>query len=465
MKKKLFCVLAAVCLISFSLTGCSGKNADSTAGTDNGQKQSDVTDAATNGETKTGDTADVNEDGTVNNPENVKVEEGKLVFWSLFSGGDGTFMDSIISDYNTTDPTMGVQSIMLVWGDYYTKLQTAVAAKKGPDIGVSHVSKLPELVEQGVVIPIDDYAQELGVDWSQYTDTTKNSVTFDGSTYAMPLDTHAEILYYNKDILEKAGVALNADSQLDITTADQFYAILDKIKAVLPDGASPIALTNSGDDPYRLWWAVYFQMGGTSLINEEGTEVTMDKEIAVKSADFVKGLYDKGYVSQGIDDHQAFFQSGQAGICIGGTWATGAFEQTENLNFGAQSFPQLFEKNACWADAHTLIIPYNKDRTEEETKAAVEFIYYVSSKGAVTWAKSGQIPSNKSVLESEDYLSLDYRSDYKGALDTAVLPEKNPNFYSMKDAMITNLNTIWTGQVETTAGIDSLYDELKTNLD
>lgn len=462
MKKKLLCALAAVSLLVFSFAGCAGKDTADTASTDNGQKQTDAADTKENAST---DTVDVNEDGTVNNPENVKTEEGKLVFWSLFSGGDGSFMDSIISDYNKTGPSMGVQSIMLVWGDYYTKLQTAVAAKKGPDIGVSHVSKLPELVEQGVVIPIDDYAKEIGVDWGQYTDTTKNSVTFDGSVYAMPLDTHAEILYFNKDILDKAGVTLNGDGQLDISSEADFYAILDKIKAALPEGASPIALTNSGDDPYRLWWAVYFQMGGPALVNEEGTEVTLDKDIAVKAADFVKGLYDKGYVSQGIDNHQAFFQSGQAGLCIGGTWATGAFEQTENLKFGAQSFPQLFDKNACWADAHTFIIPFNKDRTEEETKAAVEFIYYVSTKGAAAWAKSGQIPSNKSVLESEEYLSMNYRSDYKGALDTAVLPAKNPNFYSMKDAMITNLNTIWTGQADSKTAIDSLYDELKMNLD
>ena len=69
--------------------------------------------------------SDVNEDGTVNNPEAVKVDKNKLVFWSLFSGGDGEFMDKIISDYNGTKPTKEVQSIMLVWGDYYTKLQTA----------------------------------------------------------------------------------------------------------------------------------------------------------------------------------------------------------------------------------------------------------------------------------------------------------------------------------------------------
>ncbi len=45
-------------------------------------------------------------------------------------------------------------------------------------------------------------------------------------------------------------------------------------------------------------------MGGTPLVNEDGTEVTMDKDIAVKAAEFVKSLYDDGYVAEGIDDHQ-----------------------------------------------------------------------------------------------------------------------------------------------------------------
>ena len=163
-----------------------------------------------------------------------------------------------------------------------------------------------------------------------------------------------------------------------------------------------ISLTNNGDDPYRVWWATYFQMGGTPLVNEDGTEVTMDKDIAVKAAEFVKSLYDDGYVAEGIDDHQKFFRSGKAAFYIGGTWGTGALEQTDGLNFGAQPFPQLFDNDSCWADSHTLILPVNPDRTEEETKAAVEFMVAASKDGGATWAGSGQIPANKEVLDSQE---------------------------------------------------------------
>ena len=476
MKRKWLAALLTLTMTAGLLSGCGGggSNAGSTAGTDAPAAEADSQEDSGGGNTEaadaegeaSGDTADVNEDGTVNNPEAVQVDENKLVFWSLFSGGDGGFMDEIIADYNSKGPSKEVQSIMLVWADYYTKLQTAVAAGKGPDIGVSHVSKLPELVDQGVVEPIDSYLEQMGFDMSSvYASNSIDSVTFDGQIYAIPLDTHAEILYYNTDILERAGIALNADGQLDINSWDEFKAIMDQCKAVLEDGETTLSMTNAGDDPYRIWWATYFQMGGTPLVNDDGTEVTLDMDIAKKAAETVKSLFEDGYIIEGIDDHQQLFQSGKAAFATCGTWATGAFEKTENLNFGAQAWPKLFDNDSCWADSHTMILPVNPDRTEEESLAAVVLLVGASGDGGTIWAGSGQIPSNMSVLESDEYLGMPYRSSYKSALQTAVLPSKNPHFYAMKDGIIENLNTYWTNVADVDTAIQGLYDELESNLD
>lgn len=451
MKKRLGALCAATMLAVTALAGCSGAGDAQSSGTESGSAQSGG--------------ADVNEDGTVNNPEAVEVDPNKLVFWSLFSGGDGDFMDQIISDYNATGPTKQVQSVMLVWADYYTKLTTAVATGNGPDIGVSHISKLPELVAKGVVEPIDDYAKAAGTNWSDYPQASLDGVTFDDQHYAIPLDTHAEIMYLNKDFIDKAGIALNADGQLDISSVDDFTKILDTLKGSVGEGNTALSLTQQGDDPYRVWWATYFQMGGTPMVSDDGTEITMDKATAVKAADFVKSLYTNGYVQPGITDHQKMFQEGHAALLFGGTWATGAFEQTEGLNFVPQTFPSLFNgSEAAWADSHVLIIPKNPDRTDEETQAAVDFINYVSSTGALTWAGSGQIPANSTVTDSAEYKALPFRSSYMHEKDVAVLPSKNENFYGLKDAMIRNLDTIWNDQADSTTAIDTMSDEMSSEL-
>ena len=409
--------------------------------------------------------ADVNDDGTVNNPEAVEVDENKLVFWSLFSGGDGSFMDQIIADYNESAPAKQVQSIMLVWADYYTKLQTAVAAGKGPDLGISHASKLPELADQGVVEPLTPYLDELGIDLSTlYAENSIDAVTFDGDIYAIPLDTHPEILYYNTDILSKAGIETNEDGTLDIGSAEEFQALLDQVVPVLEDGQSAISCTNSGDDPYRVWWATYYQMGGTPLISDDGTEITINRDIAIAAAEYIKSLFDDGYIASGITDHQQFFSSGKAAFFFGGTWIVGVLDSTEGLNFDCEMWPQLFDNNSCWADSHTLILPVNPERTEEETLASVQFLAAASAEGGKTWAKSGQIPANQEVLGSEDFTSLPHRNNYKGELEAAKLPSKTPGFYAMKAGMIESLDALWLGEASAEEAIDMLIDELESNI-
>ncbi|MDR0759771.1 MAG: ABC transporter substrate-binding protein [Treponema sp.] len=402
----------------------------------------------------------VNEDGTVNNPEDVVVDPNKLVFWSLFAGGDGAWMDRIVSDFNASGPTRQVQSIMLVWADYYTKFGTAVAARRGPDIGVSHISRLPELVEQGMVIAVDDYAAKAGINWNDFAPAMVEGITFNGKKYAVPLDTHAEILYVNLDKLRAAGITLT-NNQLSIANAAEFKAVMDKIKPTLQPGETVLSLNPQGDDPYRIWWATYFQMGGTPLVNDAGTQITLDQAIAVRAADYIKSLWTDGYILPGIEDQQRFFQEGHAALTYCGTWATGVFGETTGLNFSAQPYPRLFGTNdACWADAHVFTIPTKQARNAANTQAAVDFAFWAASKGGATWAQSGQIPSHIPVQSSPAFTALPYRSGYARAASTAVLPSKNVNFGAIKDAIIQNLNTLWADQATSTVAVQNIISEM-----
>lgn len=407
----------------------------------------------------------VNEDGTVENPEAVKVDENKLVFWSLFSGGDGGFMDQIIADYNATSPAKEVQSIMLVWADYYTKLTTAVATGNGPDIGISHASRIGALINDGVLEPLNPYLDELGVDLTEYySQNALDAVSSDGDIYAIPLDTHAEVLYYNLDVMEKAGVELKEDGTLDINNVDDFNAICEKVKAVMGEGESAVSITSKDDDPWRIWWATYNQMGGTPLMNEDQTDVGMDKDAAKAAAEFVKSLYDNGYALTGIEDHQKFFQAGSAGMLIGGTWALGALEQTEDLNFGEMPWPQLFDQPAVMADQHTFTLPVNPNRTEEESLAAVQFMLGASKDGGATWAQSGQIPACKQVVESEEYLSLPFRKNLVSILDNAAYTVNCPTHLAMEVELKSALNEYWADTIDSDTLVEYMAEAIENNL-
>lgn len=415
-------------------------------------------------ETETEAGIDTNEDGSVNNPEEVKVKEGDLSFWSLFTGGDGEWFGKIADDYNATNPTNPTQVITLVWADYYTKLQTAVATGNGPDMGVSHVSKLTELAQSGAVEPLDDYLDKLDIKLSDYySQANIDAVTIDGSVYAIPLDTHAEVMYYNLDLLKKAGIS--EEDVKNIKSSDDFKTLLQKCKDSLPEDVSPLALTANGDDPFRIWYATYFQMGGSDFTNEDATENTLDTDKAKAAMEYVKSLYDDGYILPGIDDHTALFQSGKAAFLFAGTWVTGVLNDTEGLNFNNADFPQLFDNDACWADSHTLILPVNSDRTEEESLEAVKFLFYASNEGGITWAGSGQIPASSTANQSDAYKKL------KGynvvtELDKAKFAPKCTSYYGGMKVEIQNaLDSFWTGNADADTALQSLGAAVDDNLD
>jgi multiple sugar transport system substrate-binding protein len=197
------------------------------------------------------------------------------------------------------------------------------------------------------------------------------------------------------------------------------------------------------------------------LINSAGNQVTLDKNIAIRAADFVKSLWTDGYILPGIGDHGNIFRAGNAAFVWCGTWETGANSGVSSLKFGAQAFPRLFGTNdACWADAHVFTIPTKQSRNANDTQSSVNFAYWAGTKGAAIWAQSGQIPSYTPALTSSEFTSLPYRSNYASAAAKAVMPPQHVNFGRMKDAIIRNLDLIWTDQANSAAAVDAILSEL-----
>jgi multiple sugar transport system substrate-binding protein len=105
-------------------------------------------------------------------------------------------------------------------------------------------------------------------------------------------------------------------------------------------------------------------------------------------------------------------------------------------------------------------IPTKASRNAADTQAAVNFIAWGSTKGAVTWAESGQIPSYVPALTSSAFSALPHRADYAKAAATAVLPPQDVHFGSMKDSLIKNLDLVWNSQATSAVAIQNILDEI-----
>lgn len=375
--------------------------------------------------------------------------EGKvsLSFWTLFDGGDGANMQALVDEFNKTHPDIEVKNTKLAWGEYYTKLVTAVGNGNGPDIGISHSSRLPDLIDQGVVTELDTPAADAGVDWNSYNQNLLSAVTVDDQHYAVPIDTHAFIMFYNKKLLKEAGLLGEDGKPVLEQSADGFVSFLKTLKEKLPAKVTPFALSNNNDDPFRLWWSLYSQLGGNDVISDDLKSAAIDKEKGIQAADYIQKLYTEGYIKKNDPDFYKNFQSGTAAITMTGVWTTGTWESTKDFEFGAMPIPKFYDQEATWGDSHTIILPLTQDEDEAKRKAAMIFADWVADNGQV-WAKAGHIPSKPSVLEKQEFKDMPYRSDYSEVASVVKFSKKSTKTAQIREEVAFKfLNEVWVNKM------------------
>jgi multiple sugar transport system substrate-binding protein len=393
--------------------------------------------------------------------EEVPIEKGKLVYWYLFGGSDAAWMDRIVDTFNATDPSKQIQAIPMPT-DFYTKLYTAVAAGKGPDVASVHDRQIAYLRREGMIDSLDSYASGAKINWQDYSARALDSITHDGNHYAIPLDTLSELFIINTDKFRAAGIPL-ANNMVSIRTPEELRSILDRLRPVMGEGEPVIACSQTGMDPFRIFAHVYFQMGGPNYLTND--KASMDKTIAVRAMNYMKSLFDDGYILPGQADHQRIFQAGQAAIFFGGTWSVGTLDQTPGLNIGVQPFPTMFGKDAFWGASHNLVMPVRKGRSTADAQGAVNFMYHASSVGGIIWADSGQIPANAQVRNSREYQNLPFAKNYGHIVDSIMFLPKIPAANYIFNIMTQNLDGVWNGTTAPGDAVDAINRQLQDLID
>ena len=90
--------------------------------------------------------------------------------------------------------------------DYKARLALDIKGGGGPDVIAFDHFWVPEFAEAKFLLPIDEYLKTWP-DWSQYFDSMKAMGAFKGQTYLVMAGTDVRMIYYNKALFKKAGLA------------------------------------------------------------------------------------------------------------------------------------------------------------------------------------------------------------------------------------------------------------------
>ncbi|NRF94048.1 ABC transporter substrate-binding protein [Paenibacillus frigoriresistens] len=379
----------------------------------------------------------------------------EISFWNPFGGGEGDFVEQIVQSFNVSQRKVFVKQLRLESNEYYVKLSTALSSGKGPDVAVAHVDRMSPFVKAKQIMPLDGLASETGFDFKEIEEPNLRSVSFNGKPYAVPLDTHFHMLYYNKAILKKVGL-LNEDDtpKLGEASPEGFIRMLTQIQAKVP-GVQPFAVnTPYFQEPFL---NLYYEAGG-DLLNSDMSKAAIHNEKALSVLKFYQQLY-ANHLSD-LNDKTPWdsFHEGKAALWFGGVWEAGHHLSEKSLPVGIMPLPPIFGSFSHWGSSHTLVVPAYV--TKEKQRAAMVFMTYFSEVGSKTWGLAGHVPANRAVLQSEQYQQLPYRKLFIEDQHHVKFAPQTDKYATIFTTLSEDLQSIVLGGLDPEAGLAALEKKI-----
>ncbi|WP_035735984.1 extracellular solute-binding protein [Glycomyces arizonensis] len=337
--------------------------------------------------------------------------------WNLLAGSDGAVMTAMHEEF-TAETGIDLQATTFAWGTpFYTKLVMGASGGNAADVATAHLSRLESLSPWTLMEPygLDEIA-EFGLKPEDFPADVWEKCFSHDELYALPLDTHALINFYNRTVCEQAGV-LNPDrTLLETHGVEEYFDLLRAVKEVTGEYGTSLD-TNAG---WRQFWAWYRQQDGEWIFHEDGYELDDDKALA--AIDVMYRMADEGLCPRIADGAQcaANFENGSGGLVQVGNWEVTrfrAFNEAQGLDFSATEMPDFFGNRRTQGDSHSFVLPRHNTWSAESRAATIQYAAWMIKHSLEWGAGGGHTPAYLPVTQSQEYQELEPNAEYSGVVD------------------------------------------------
>lgn len=241
--------------------------------------------------------------------------EKSITVWGFVWTAD--WLDAIAPGFEAAHPGVKVVVERFEYDPYQDMVLTTLATGEGvPDVVTLDPMWAGDLIRGETVLPLDKAATELNV--SDFVPGGYDLYAWKGVQYGIPLDLDFNLLFYRKDVYEKAMQTLGM-TEFPTNTED-YLKLADQ---VVKDTGKPAVIQFQGD--YYAWYQSFLAPMGGNLISEDSTQYVFNSAAAIKALELYSDVANKYKVGKLWDfdtdgDPIVALQNSEANGIMYGSW-------------------------------------------------------------------------------------------------------------------------------------------------
>lgn len=399
MKKKLMAA-AVIGLAGISLTACGSKETAATtaAATTAAETTAAATTAAET--TKAPETEAEKEEGPAKVTEPITI-----TFWhDRTSDTDHEFLQRSIEEFNKTNEYgITVEEVAQGYLDnVQAAIETAIAAGDAPELADLSCNGIPLFASEGILADMKPYVERDGFDMSNVVKELTDYVYYEDQIVAMPYTRGTAILYYNKELYEKAGMDHAPETLEELNE----YA-----KKIYEDSNGEIKGIGYTIEPTYYQHYLLASLNGVGFMDEDGlgascvTDGTMEKFLTDWYTWTEEGWCEIPALSSASSAMQEAFYNGKLAAFV-----SSSNRATSISNKAAESGFTLGMAGTVGYGGHFAPLGggsigiIGKDHSDQEIAAAWEFVKFLMSDDQVAknHIETGVLPTTYSAVEGKE---------------------------------------------------------------
>ncbi|MDR0464986.1 MAG: sugar ABC transporter substrate-binding protein [Treponema sp.] len=310
--------------------------------------------------------------------------------WAMWDADLTVYYRPLINAYQARNPNIRIELVDLGSADYGTVVVTQLAG--GADLDIITVKDIPgyaNLVRQNRLEPLNTFIRDAGINTANYGGLVEQ-LTVNGEVYTLPFRSDFWLIYYNKDIFDRAGIPYPTNDM----TLDQYDALARRV--------------TSGSGANKIYGAHYHGWRSTTqlfgILDGKNTIVDGTYDFLTPHYERVIKQQDDGIVmslaeirTSGTHYSGAFFNSQIAMMNMGTWFIPTQIQQVQrgeasSRNWGVVKYPH--PDGVTPGTTLGTITGISVNRNSRNKAAALAFMAFVAGpEGASVLARTGTIPA------------------------------------------------------------------------